>query len=86
MIRIALISLVIFGAGCTATGKYMNVDFATSQQYISGDASINGYRRKEATQFVEFCVELDNQDDRVKEPGNPEVRANIDLVNFPLRD
>ena len=31
----------------------------------------------EATNFVEFCVELDNEDDRLKSPGNPELRAQI---------
>src|SRR5258708_10543202 len=43
----------------------MNTDFKTSLLYESGNVSMKGYRHGEAKQFIEFCVELDNQDDRL---------------------
>ncbi len=44
----------------------MNTSKLEFPPYETGDPSNPGYKHQEATQFVEFCVELDNQDDRVK--------------------
>ncbi|HVS26184.1 MAG TPA: hypothetical protein VHE58_02610 [Burkholderiales bacterium] len=46
--------------------------------YGSGNKSNNGYRSEEAKQFIEFCVELDNQDDRLKNKDNKTLYLNID--------
>jgi hypothetical protein len=37
-----------------------------------------GYKFQEATQFIEFCVELDSQDDRITSPENPNYLPQID--------
>lgn len=77
-IRVALVALILLDSGCALTGNHMNVDYATSQQYISADVGNRGYRQKEAAQFIEFCVELDNQDDRVKDRDNNVLKPHID--------
>jgi lipase (class 3) len=41
-------------------------------------AAPGGYDFGEARSFVEFCVELDNQDDRLQHPDDPRFRARID--------
>lgn len=56
----------------------MTTDFKTSQQYASGDVSIKGYRHEEAKQFIEFCVELDNQDDRLAHSNDKALYPAID--------
>lgn len=66
-------------AGC-ATTSYQH---KAGLQYQSGDAGNKGYRHVEAKQFIEFCVELDNQDDRAKYLKNPaampsDLRPHID--------
>jgi hypothetical protein len=45
--------------------------------YDSGDSAMAGYRQQEAAQFVEFCVELDSQDERVK-TGQTVYQARVD--------
>jgi hypothetical protein len=42
------------------------------------DTAIGGFRRDEALQFIEFCVELDNQDDRAKRPHDQNLNPMID--------
>src|SRR5258708_4279607 len=69
---------VLFAAGCTSTGRLMTTDFKTSQQYASGDVSIKGYRHEEAKQFIEFCVELDNQDDGLAHSNDKALYPAID--------
>jgi hypothetical protein len=41
-------------------------------------AAPGGYEFREAQAFVEFCVELDSQDDRLQHPDEPKFRARID--------
>lgn len=58
--------------------KPMPIESKESRAYESGDPSNKGYRYDEAKQFVEFCVELDNQDDRLKNKSDPELQPKID--------
>lgn len=60
----------------------MNVNFKESRAFDSADAAIKGYRRHEATQFIEFCVELDNQDDREKHPLEAKLKPMIDPASW----
>lgn len=44
----------------------MNSESKEYRPYESGDVSKKGHHHEEAKQFIVFCVELDNQDDRLK--------------------
>jgi hypothetical protein len=57
--------------GCTKTGGNMKRDFQPARQFTSGDSGNKGYKYEEASQFIEFCVELDSQDDRMPNPKDP---------------
>jgi len=50
----------------------------SDSHYESGDLTNKGYRYEEAKEFVEFCVELDNQDDRLKNKDDPNLYPKID--------
>jgi len=54
--------------------------FSTTDEYQSGPASAGGYVHEEATSFVEFCVELDNQDDRLQHPKKTDAWPRIDAT------
>lgn len=56
----------------------MQRDFQPARRYSSGDPSNRGYRYAEASQFIEFCVELDSQDDRMTSPTNPNYIPQVD--------
>lgn len=45
---------------------------------VSGDPGNKGYKFAEASQFIEFCVELDSQDDRLTSPHDPRYVPKID--------
>jgi hypothetical protein len=45
-------------------------------------AAPGGYDFGEAQAFVEFCVELDSQDDRLEHPDEPKFRARIDTAKW----
>jgi len=49
----------------------MKRDFQSARQYMSGDPTNKSYKFVEASQFIEFCVELDSQDDRLPNPDDP---------------
>jgi hypothetical protein len=66
-------------AGCATTGGNMKRDFQLARQYTSGDPGNKGYKFAEASQFIEFCVELDNQDDRMTDSANPNFNPDINL-------
>lgn len=67
----ALIVSIMCIAGCTAIGENLPRDFQLARQYTSGDLQNKGYKFEEASQFIEFCVELDSQDDRLPNPKDP---------------
>jgi Lipase (class 3) len=46
--------------------------------YQSGDVSNKGFKYEEAAQFIEFCVELDDQDDRQGTNTDPKFFSHID--------
>ena len=64
--------------GCASMKPMESKDLGGNMEYESGDASNKGYRHDEARQFVEFCVELDNQDDRLKNANDPTLYPDID--------
>lgn len=70
-----LISAVLF-SGCATVGNETLGPYSTDE-YQSGQASSGGYVHAEATNFVEFCVELDNQDDRLLHPESAEAQPKI---------
>jgi len=47
-------------------------------------AAPGGYDQAEAVQFVEFCVELDSQDDRESHPGEIRYKAQVDTAEWKL--
>ncbi|MDD5057676.1 MAG: hypothetical protein PHQ60_07370 [Sideroxydans sp.] len=49
----------------------MKRNIAADRQFLSGDLSNKGYKQIEASQFIEFCVELDSQDDRMPSSRTP---------------
>ena len=49
-----------------------------SNQYSSGDPLNKGFNKIEAGQFIEFCVELDSQDDRMASPSDLRYIPQID--------
>jgi hypothetical protein len=56
----------------------MKRDFQPARQYTSGDPHNKGFKFTEASQFIEFCVELDSQDDRMTASTNPDFTPQID--------
>jgi hypothetical protein len=62
---------IICIVGCTTTGGNMKRDFQPARQYTSGDPGNKGYKFEKTSQFIEFCVELDSQDDRLPNPKDP---------------
>lgn len=72
------IGIVLLVTGCSAMETAIDTEINKGLPYGSGDKSNNGYRSDEATQFIEFCVELDNQDDRLKNKDNKTLYPNID--------
>jgi len=55
----------------------MKRNFQPDSQYTSGDPNNKGYKFTEASEFIEFCVELDSQDDRMTAPTNPNYIPHI---------
>lgn len=55
-----------------------NIESGTTLSYESGDIANKGYRYEEAREFIEFCIDLDNQDDRLKHPSDNSLRPNVD--------
>lgn len=49
----------------------MKRNFQAEPPYTSGDPANKGYKYSEAGQFIEFCVELDSQDDRLPSSRSP---------------
>ena len=47
-------------------------------------AAPGGYDFGEAQAFVEFCVELDSQDDRLAHPDDPKFTARIDAAQWTV--
>jgi hypothetical protein len=54
------------------------VQIRLEQAFSSGDFANKGYRFEEAAQAIEFCVELDCQDDRLKSPDDTRYVPEID--------
>lgn len=62
----ALIMMTLLICGCAtnfAAPKFVDPD---NPYFESGNPGNRGYKQDEAQQFIEFCVDLDNQDDRLK--------------------
>ena len=78
LIRLPFMAIALLVTGCATTENKMNTELESHQRYASGDKAVAGYRHDEATQFIEFCVELDNQDDRLTHPNDQVLRAQID--------
>lgn len=57
-------------AGCATTEDSMTRNHQQPHT-VSGDPENKGYKFTEASQFIEFCVELDSQDDRLTSPHDP---------------
>jgi lipase (class 3) len=57
-------------------------DSVPSSKYAMQFAGPGGYAFQEAKQFVEFCVELDNQDDRQTGAGGSEDSARVDPAQW----
>lgn len=70
---VPIIVALFFVGGCTSTKRVVSVSAAVYPTFHSSDRSMSGYRQQEALAFIEFCVELDNQDDReaAKKAKNP---------------
>jgi len=73
------LAMALVIAGCTTTGGIMNGG-NSGNRYESGDPANKGYRYEEAKEFVEFCVELDNQDDRLKHKDDTSLYPQIDAA------
>lgn len=56
----------------------MKRDFQPARQYSSGDPGNKGFKKVEASQFIEFCIELDNQDDHMKAPKDTRFIQKVD--------
>lgn len=63
----------------------MKRNFQPEPPYVSGSPENKGYKFSEASQFIEFCVELDSQDDRLPsakspthDPSSPNYNQQID--------
>ncbi len=62
----ALAMMSFFASGCATNFVAPNyTDSKNNPYYESGDKDNPGYQDEEASQFIEFCVDLDNQDDRL---------------------
>lgn len=74
--------------GCTTTRKVENVNAIVNLPFESSDQSMRGYRQQEARAFIEFCVELDSQDDRqdakLKGLHTPQFDPQIDTKVWSL--
>jgi hypothetical protein len=79
---------LLVAAGCTTTKKGTHMNAKPSPSFQSSDRSMRGYRQAEAQDFIEFCVELDSQDDReaAKKAGtsHPEFDAVIDAKDWTV--
>lgn len=51
---------------------------AEERRFSTGDAASGGFIKQEATQCIEFAIELDNQDDRLKDPARADYIAAVD--------
>ena len=75
--------IALFVAGCTSTFVAPKFTSTDNPYFESGDVNNRGYKQEEASQFIEFCVDLDNQDDRLDRehnglPPDPNLGAQID--------
>ena len=52
----------------------------------SARGSLPGFAYDDATGFIEFCIELDDQDDGLENPADDRVRARIDGNLWALVD
>jgi len=78
---VTLVIAIVSLAGCATTGGNTTRDYQPARQYQSGDPDNKGYRFDEASQFIEFCVDLDSQDDRMNSPSDtkyiPRISSDI---------
>lgn len=83
---IFLMVTILSITGCSETGVKMKRDFQLEgTKYISGDPTNKGYSHDEASQFIEFCVDLDSQDDRL--PSSKSASHDPTSTNYrPLYD
>ncbi len=85
---IAALAALFLAVGCATTKGPVNVSATPAPSFQSSDPAIRGYRQREAQAFIEFCVELDNQDDRVaaKKAGKPKPNfdAQINTAEWTL--
>jgi hypothetical protein len=64
--------------GCTAGPAAREATSPVDRSSMMRYAAPGGYEFGEAQDFVEFCVELDSQDDRLSHPDDPTFTARID--------
>ena len=77
-LRALLLLVAAMASGCGTTA----ISHKAARGYsikMGGDmASVPGYVHAEAAQFIEFCVELDDQSDRKEPPYDPGLDPQID--------
>jgi hypothetical protein len=87
---VSILAAILLIAGCTTTKRAADMNAALNPNFQSSDRSMRGYRQHEAEDFIEFCVELDNQDDRAAAKGagtpNPNFEAQVDAAEWTVAD
>jgi hypothetical protein len=79
---------VIFGlSACVTSSEHGMNTIEIQQQPVTTIPMAGGYQAVEAENFIEFCVDLDSQDDRQSAPDDPRYIAQYDKQTWePLYD
>ena len=74
----AIFMLFIF-QGCAPMNQDIDISLQNQRNALTAQKSNTGFNAAEAKQLLEFCIELNNQDDRNKpeNQGNPEYEAQL---------
>lgn len=80
----ATMAVAAIVTGCATTHGMSAAPWRYEGVSMQQFAAPGGYVHDEATAFIEFCVELDSQDDRNQHPDRPEYRAQVDPAKWEL--
>lgn len=82
MKKYILISLIFILTGCASLTEITRTTKPTDNVQDDSSIELSGYKYDEAQQFIEMCVELNDQDDRLNYGNMPNSISNIDPTKW----
>lgn len=83
MNKLFLTLIIVLLAGCASVGDIMRTTKPNNTVYNSSSSSLSGYKYDEASQMIEMCIELNDQDDRLN-GASPDSYSYVDPKKWRL--